>query len=276
VAAGVLAVVCCWPGGARRAWAQLPLAPDPVGKLVDTLGGAESYKVRLQAAAVLARMSDPRVVGALGRAALGDPQPLVRAFSLKLLGGNPGGDATDDRARAVILRAANDRSPAVRAAAEQALAALSGRSAPRGTTRAPGKGARRTIVAVGTMGDRTGKASRALRDRMRVEVGRGLLAEPGVEVAGAATDPGVSYVVDGAIRRLELGGTAKESEAACAVELVVSRPPRGIVLTASGDATVQRPRRLTAAADLDRLQIEALQHAVRGAHETLAKFLASH
>src|SRR5204862_2154871 len=89
------------------------LAADEVARLVDSLAGAGSYKVRLEAASVLTRFKDPRVLPALAHAAANDSNPLVRTVVLRLLARNPGGDATEDRARAAIRRALNDRAPEV-------------------------------------------------------------------------------------------------------------------------------------------------------------------
>ena len=89
-------------------------AADAVARLVDDLQVARSFKVRLQAAAVLARMKDPRVMPALARAAGADASPLVRVFVVKLLATNPGGDPSADRARAALRRALADSNAEVR------------------------------------------------------------------------------------------------------------------------------------------------------------------
>jgi hypothetical protein len=62
-------------------------------------------------------------------------------------------------------------------------------------------------------------------------------------------------------------------EAICAIELVVSRPPHGIVTVASGEATVEIPHARYHQQTADRMQDEALEGAVRSAHESLVQFL---
>src|SRR5437879_4718529 len=74
--------------GAHPAWA----GADAVSKLSDALAGSRSFKVRVQAASLLARMKGPRAVQALARAATADPQPLVRVLCLRLLAKNAATD----------------------------------------------------------------------------------------------------------------------------------------------------------------------------------------
>lgn len=261
-------------------------AVDQVGKLVDTLSGARSFKVRLQAAAVLSKMRDPRIAGAIARAATQDASPVVRSFAVRLLGKNPGGDTTPERARLGITRAMQDPDPRVRGAAAAALTELNraqtgptGAAAPRssaGGAAAGKRGAldRRLVVAVRDMGDLTGRAPPLLRQRMRTAMLARLGHEPGVSVSSVEAGD-VNYVVDGTIRRMSFTNRGEDIETLCTVELVVSRPPRGIVLVAQGEAAVQRPRRTFKAEQRPSLEGEALEHAVQSAHENLARFLAS-
>jgi hypothetical protein len=101
-----------------------------------------------------------------------------------------------------------------------------------------------------------------------------LAREPFVTVGDPAA-PDVSYVVDGAIRKLQLSTAGEDVETVCAVELVVSRNPSGIVLVAQGEAAVQRPRRMWKPEQRAAMESEALDHAVRSAHENLAQFLST-
>jgi hypothetical protein len=259
-------------------------AADQVAKLMETLAGSTSFKIRLQAAAVLAKLKDPRVAGAIARTATQDPSPLVRAFAARLLGKNPGGDVTAERARIGVARALRDPDPRVRTAAAAAMAELT-RSQPRAAAAGSaevaatpsalrGAAARRITVAVRDMGDVTGRAPALLKQRMRAAMLTRLGREPGVNVS-APEAPDVSYVVDGAIRKIDFTNRGEDVETLCAVELIVSRPPRGIVLVAQGEAAVQRPRRLFKPEQRSGLEAEALEHAVQSAHENLAHFLAS-
>jgi hypothetical protein len=181
-------------------------------------------------------------------------------------------------ARDVITRAQTDRAPVVRTAATRALAEMDARAramtptlAARPNASAPRGG---VAVTVRTMGDQTGRASLHARERMRAEVARNLSGEPKVAVTiGDAGQP--SYVVDGAIRKLDFRAKPMELEAVCEVSLVVSRPPRGILLVSSGEAIVQRPKGAGGVLQKAQMEEEAIAHAVKSAHENLARFLAS-
>jgi hypothetical protein len=245
---------------------------DAVGRLVDALGSARNFKVRVHAATLLARLKDPRSLPALVWAAGQDPHPVVRATAVRLLAKVARGDlAAAQQARPAIGRALSDREAIVRRQASASLAELdrSFPTAPRPVARAPG-GA--TVVAVGSVGDRTGRAPRALRERMRSQMVALLQREPRIQLA-AVTAPGVAFLIDGTIARLSVGPSARDVEAVCAVEMVVSRPPRGIVTVASGEAIVQRPRTQYHPSFAESMQAEALDNAVKSAHESLAQFL---
>jgi HEAT repeat protein len=244
---------------------------DAVGRLIETLGSARNFKVRAHAATLLARLKDPRSLLALMEAAAADPHPAVRAVAVRLCGRMARGDvAAAQKVRPAIARGLSDRDPAVRRQATAALADLE-RSFPSAPAR-PAPRSAITVVAVGTVGDRTGRAPRAVRERMRALMVSFLEHEPRIQVA-AMTAPGVAFLIDGTIARLQVGQSGPALEALCAVELVVSRPPRGIVTVASGEATVQRPRAQFHPAAAERLQEDALENAVRSAHESLAQFL---
>jgi hypothetical protein len=287
----ILAALLCGAPRAAAAARRVGRGGDPLPKLVDNLGNAPSFKVRIQAAAVLARMKDPRVVGALGRAATSDDHPAVRAQAVRLLGRNPGGEASDARAREAIGRALKDPNAGVRAAAGAALAALDARArrlpkkaavleastqAPPAPVAPPPRtvGGKR-VIAVGAMGDRSGKASATMRDRMRKEVAKNLRADPALAVAEIPARDAVgvaSFVVDGVISKLEHVTRGSDVETICAVELVVSRPPRGILLVSTGEAIVQRPRATVRPQSREAIEAEALTHAVRSAHDNLNRF----
>jgi hypothetical protein len=164
----------------------------------------------------------------------------------------------------------NDRDPSVRRQAGAALSALD-RSFPVAAPRPPVRSTG-TVVALGTVADRTGHASRAFRERVRAQMLSLLQREPRIQVA-ALNDPGVGFIVDGTIARLQVGQNGPGLEALCAIELVVSRPPHGIVTVATGEATVEIPRAHFHQTTADRMQDEALDGAVRSAHDSLIQFL---
>jgi HEAT repeat protein len=245
------------------------LAADQIARLAAELGGSRSFKVRVQAAVLLARFRDPRAVEALTRAAASDPMPIVRAVALRQLAKS----ALADRAplltaRQALNRALGDAEAMVRRAATSSLAELD--RAGRGAGRPQPRGGPPT-VAVGAIGDRTGRASAALRERMRLEMRTLLSRQSRIQLIDGTS--GVSFLVDGTISRLGLSQGGPDVEAVCAVELVVSRPPRGIVTVASGEAIGQKPRSHYHAVLRDKMEQEAMENAVRSAHENLARFL---
>jgi hypothetical protein len=253
---------------------------DKIATLISSLAIERSPKVRVQAAVLIARTEDPRAVGALVTAASYDPDPLVRAVALNLLAANPGGDPTGRDARKAIRAAFDDRAPKVRRAARLALKALDRKvrtsaAAPVSAVASAPASARGgpLRIVVGRMGDRSGQASAPIRDRLRREILGNLRTTRRVQVAETA-DEGVAYVVDGTIRRLALSQGATDVELAAQVDLVLSKPPRGILMVASGEAVVLRPRHLYRAEHKGNLEEEALAHAARSAHENLAAFLA--
>jgi hypothetical protein len=257
-------------------------AADEVSSLVGALAGASSFKVRLDAAGVLARLKDPRVLPALAHAASADESPVVRVVALRLLAKNPGGDATVERARSAIRRGLNDPRTEVRAQAARSLAELMAFAddspappapppPPRERPASAGHGA--LLITVRSMGDKTGRARPEMRERMKSEVIGNLRRERNVAVADPAAVE-VGYIVDGSIARLEQRAHAGDVETVCAVELILSRPARGIVLVASGEAAVQKPRSQVRAASKEPLEMEAIDYAVKSAHENLARYLA--
>jgi hypothetical protein len=265
---GVAAAAAAW------FWAS-PASADTVSRLVDALDSARSYKVRVQAASLLARLRDPRVGEALSRAAASDPHPTVRMVALKHLARG----ALADRipfsvVRPALNRALKDSDAPVRRQAAASLAELD-RGAPslRTTPSTPTPRTGPATVAVGAIGDRTGRASRALREQLRAELRALLRRESRFQLADDIS--GVNFLIDGTISKLSLSQGGPEVELVCAVELVVSRPPRGIMTIASGEATVQKPRSHYQPSLRERMEAEALQHAVRGAHENVARFLES-
>jgi hypothetical protein len=89
-----------------------------------------------------------------------------------------------------------------------------------------------------------------------------------------AVDGDVSFILDGSIRKLTMSSLRTDMEATCAIELILSKPSRGILMVASGEASVQKPRGQYRPHQRDAMQLEAIAHAVRSAHENLAEFLA--
>jgi hypothetical protein len=255
----------------RRSWAA-----DEVGRLVDVLDDARSFKVRVQAVTVLARLRDPRIAPALGRAANGDRHPYVRLYALRTLVKLTRDDPRNSRTRAVLERAQRDRRSEVRREAGRLLADLD--RATRAPAAPPAPAIGPVVVAVGSMADQTGRARPQLRAQMREAVISNLRGMRELSlVTSLSLDPTArpNYVVDGSIARLTHGPAGMDVQTACAVQLVISRPPRGIVMVATGEAAVLRPRVYFRPTMRDSMETEALQHAVASAHENLARFLSN-
>jgi hypothetical protein len=249
-------------------WAQ---GDDAVASVVEALVSSRNFKVRAHAATLLARLDDPRSLTALIAATADDPHPAVRGAAVRLLARVARRDlAAAQRVRPVIGRVMSDRDPSVRRQAAAALVALD-RSFPVTAPRPPAQSTG-TVVALGTVADRTGHASRAFRERVREQLLSLLQREPRIQVA-ALNAPGVGFIVDSTIARLQVGQNGPGLEALCAIELVVSRPPHGIVTVATGEATVEIPRARYHQMTADHMQDEALDGAVRSAHDSLIQFL---
>jgi hypothetical protein len=233
-----------------RPWAQERGhgARDPFATATAAVVGARNEKVRVQAALVLGHAGDIRATPFLVRA-LGDPSPAVRAMAAKALG-----DIGDENARPALEVAAAEQNPFVRRQATAALAQLTER-----------KGS--TAIKVQSMGDQTRKASPALRERMR-----GFVTS---ELQGWKKRAAGGYTVDGVIKTLSFSGRADLIEVKCGVELVLSTGGNAIVMMSSGEAIVQRQRRQFRPAMQPSMEVEALQHAVRGASDELRQHFAA-
>ncbi len=243
-------------------------AADDNAKVIENLRAGRTFKIRIQAASVLARLDDRRVVPELGRAATQDRNAGVRVYVLRLLGKGVGRQEDDGAAREAIRRALSDRKADVRAQAQRSLAELERRIASDRAAARPRGGP--IAVALRGLGDKSGRASAATKAALRSAILRHLGGTRGVRISEGVVD----YAIDASIARLVTAGVGTELELTCAVELVVSRPPRGIVLVASGEATViesrtARPARRAA------METDAINHAVASAHENLARFFAN-
>jgi hypothetical protein len=246
---------------------------DRVARAAETLRTGRNFKVRVQAASALARMQDGRVAEELARAAVSDRNAVVRTLTVRLLGKLRGDEVDEGVVRAALERALKDRRAEVRAAAQQSLALVArqgrGDPAPAGPVGRPGE----VLVAVRPMGDRSGRASAAVKAAMRAALLANLQRDRGVRVVDG--NAAANYVIDGTIARLVLNSAGMDVESTIAVELVVSRPPRGIVLIASGEASVTEPRMSFRPERRAGLEAATIEHAVKSAHENLSRFFAN-
>lgn len=226
---------------------------DPFGEAVSALLGDRSEKIRVQAALVLGRTGEARALDALIHALAEDRSPAVRATAARALADL---DQAEVRAQTALERAASDVHPLVRRHAEAALNLLFA-APPRGGT-----------VLVKAMGDKSRRATTALRDKMRAFVAR--------ELAGFRGPLRGGYTVDGAIRSLTVTNRGDIVAATCSVELILSaRGTSAIIMMSSGEATVEQPRYRLRQIGSGALESDALENAVRGASEELRQHFAT-
>ena len=176
------------------------LAQHQSGLLVRRLLDDPSYKVRAQAAIVLAQHPAPGAVQALIKA-LGDPYAAVRATAAITLG-----KLGDPVARSPLVKAAEDPEPLVRGAAVRALKLLGERRSP------PGAGEQEGFAASGP--GLVSKRSREEQERIRSELDksfrrcglRQLKRDP--DFQGATLQ--FSILPEGRISRLEISEPSME------------------------------------------------------------------
>jgi hypothetical protein len=257
-------------------------AEDKVAQLAAELSTSRSFKVRVQAAFLLSKMHDARVLSTLATALQADREIVVRELVAKLVATNPGGDESGHFARVALAKALHDPSDRVRKSAKESLDILDRniRNLARqgGVSNQPTVGSMRKAgakftIAVGKIADRSGKASARLRDFARKEIMGQLSRQASVTVTDVLGSD-VSYVLDGSIRKLTMSNLRGDIEQTCGVDLILSRPGRGIMMVASGEASVQKPRGQYRPQQREFLEEESIRHAVRSAQENLAQFLS--
>jgi HEAT repeats len=238
---------------------------DRVDDLSAALTNDSSWRVRLQAAVVLGRLHDRRGVPALMHA-LTDQVETVRGMAAQVLG-----DLGDPSAQAALERAKRDPSPFVRGQALVAANKLAGGSTVTLTSRPVNP--RALHVEVGGIGAKTAQAGPELQARLREFITRELERTPGLTLEGA---PRSGFLIDSAITQISRRTTADYVEISCEVSLIVGKlPSKAMVMMTSGGATVQAPKAGFRPEREKALQVDALEGAVRGAHENLLAFLKS-
>ena len=166
------------------------------------------------------------------------------------------GKLADPRGEPALVRALDDPSTVVRDVAAAALRHVRAVRSPR----------RLHVVVKGMAGP-----ERGLSVRMRELVVHQLAAESEVSVDEGG--PG-GFIVDGSIVKLSRGILRGEwVEVTCEVKLTVSNAQGSLLSIVSGGATVQTARGSFREGMEPELQAEALDNAVRGAHQNLLAFL---
>ncbi len=237
--------------------------------------GVKCREVVLRALATLlvlvwARSAAADQVDDLARTARSDPSEKARIAAVVALG-----KLADPRGEPALVGALDDASPIVRKVAASALAHLREARAQPARPAAPAavptkarivahESPRRLHVAVKTMAG----PARHLSARMRDLVVRQLAA---ADVS--VDDEGGGFIVDGSIVRLARTARGPWVEVTCEVKLTVSNSRGSLLSIVSAGATVQTARGSFRQGMEPALQAEALDNAVRGAHENLLTFL---
>ena len=187
-----------------------------------------SWRVRLQAASVLAKVKDERAITLLERL-LADGQPTVRRAAEVAL----------DRLRTPV---------AVKPTSKNDVQIL-----------------------IGGVGAKSKNATPAMTKQLRALLEREFAHTPAYVVNG---QPVSGYLIDGSIVVLDRKATREWIEITCEVKVIVGRlPAKAMVMMTSGGATVQEPRGDYRPERAAALEADALEGAVKGAHDNVLAFL---
>jgi HEAT repeats len=235
-----------------------------------------SWRVRLQAAYVLARQKSPHGAPLLQNLLI-DENDSVREVAATGLGELVGMSPAElSQARQALERATGDSSAQVRARAQAALDKL-GASSSSGTTGAsiapiapvrPHDGVR---VVIGGVGAKPKNVSPDMTRRLRDLLVREFSATPELVIGG---QPVTGFLIDSSITALSRRTTHDFVEVDCEISVIVGRlPSKAVVMMTSGGATVQEPRADFRPERGSSLEADALEGAVKGAHENLLTYL---
>jgi rhodanese-related sulfurtransferase len=249
---------------------------DRIPGLIETLTTDPSYKVRVSTALVLGKLRDRRAVPALKKVLATDGHYAVRATAAQSLGQI--GDAA--AIPALEQAAAGDSHDFVRARAQSALTILhaaAGKRVPAPVSAATPRGKERYYVGVGGMADKSKRGGPEMIRRMREFVVRELERTPGVTMHLDPAGKGKklkAFTLDGMITEIKRSQSRDYVEISCEVSYVIGvYPTRSIVMMTSGGATIQTPRGQFRPHQERAIQVDALENAVKGAHQNLVAFL---
>ncbi len=222
-----------------------------------------SWRVRLQAAYVLSRQQTPVAVPILVRL-LVDEHEAVRGVAAGALGEIHGlSDAELGVTRAALDRATRDRN---RVVAERAKGSLVKLAAMVAAARAGN-----LHIAIGGIGAKPKNVSLDMQRRLREFLVREFTKTPGLTLDG---QPVTGFLIDSSITALSRRTTRDWVEISCEISVIVGRlPSRAVVMMTSGGATVQQPRTDFTNERAVALEADALEGAVKGAHENLLAYL---
>jgi hypothetical protein len=264
-----------------------PAHADRIDDLTKNLKDKDE-KTRISAAVSLGSLKDSRVVPALIRA-LDDESAVVRGLAASALGHQGDSSAID-----ALEDALTDDSQAVRTRAKEALKTLKDKgskpTASTGTTTAAtttatttttvkpstsnGSGGKpKVYVVVKNMGNKTTAGSKELAKNMRDTVVHELERAPELTLDANVGGKLTQLVVDGSIHKLDRTTNGPWVEVTCEVKLTVSSAEGRMMSIVTGSATVQMPRGTFKTSMEKSMQVEAVENAVRGAHQNLYTFL---
>ncbi|MEO6952444.1 MAG: HEAT repeat domain-containing protein [Polyangia bacterium] len=219
---------------------MLALALSPLSARADRWSALDkatrdsSWRVRLQAASVLAKDHDPRALALLERM-LHDGQPTVR--------------------RAAEVALDHLRTP---------VAVVVPKATKKNDVR----------IMIGGVGAKSKNATPMMTRQLRTLLEREFAHTPAIVVNG---EPVSGYLIDGSIVVLDHKATREWMEITCEVKVIVGRlPEKAMVMMTSGGATVQEPRGDYSPARAAALDADALEGAVKGAHDNVLVFLRTH
>lgn len=247
-----------------------------IKKLSRTLEKDSVTKSRIAAAVALGRLADRRGVPALTRA-LRDKSSIVRGVAASALG-----HIGDRRAIPALQKATSDKSKSVRRRVLKALKVLQKKDARRApkalastNLRSTGEsGTPRYYVVLKSMSNHGNAGAEHLTSLFGTMVRREL-----GESASVTLDPDkgkrlTRYLLDGAIKKVSRQQRGPWVETSCEVHLTVSSTKGRILSIARGAATVQTPRGSYRSSMHRKLQVEALDNAIKGAYQNLSRFLS--
>ena len=278
--------ICGWVGLALVASAT-PAYADRIDDLSRTLEQEKDEKARIAAAVGLGRLADARAVPALVRA-LRDSSAVVRGVAASALG-----RIGDTRAVPGLERLKNDTSDVVRTRAKEALglirekeARLSGGGrtvdtsyvAPRERPllKAPDEPAPtpHLFVTVKSITNKAENGGKPFADKMRDYLVTELKGSPEITMDDALAGGVTSrFVIDGAITSMTKTTNARFVELRCEVQISISNSRGKILSIVTGGATLSVPRASWRDSAEKNLWPQAIENAVRGAHQNLVAYM---
>jgi hypothetical protein len=280
-------LLACGLAGCLLLGSAAPVFADRIDDLSHTLEREKDEKARIAAAVGLGRIADERAVPVLIRA-LRDPSAVVRGVAASALG-----HIGDSRAVPALEKLLADGSEPVRARAREALAAIRDHEArlskggePVNTTsyvaprerpllQGPATASPRLFVSVKSIANKTANGGKPFADKMREFLVGNFGESPEITLdAALASDEHLSrFTIDGAITSMNKTSSARYVELRCEVQISISNSKGKILSIVTGGATLQVPRASWRDAAEKTLWQQALENAVRGAHQNLVTYM---